>query len=187
MPETQRIKLRRGTRARLEMSNEVLYSGEVALINSSGNGYDSLVIGDGQTEAKELTLIPLKVTPGSIFLGKANPSTVPGSPMQDSFYLAGQPGDYRKFGIIVEPGEVAFLRWQNEGWSKVSIEPIKVDSELSLESENPVQNKVITQKLNELEQSIPTIDSELSGESENPVMNRTVTKKIGELEDWYVN
>jgi hypothetical protein len=187
MSETKRIKLRRGTRAKLSRSTEVLYSGEVVLIDSSGNGYDSLVIGNGKTQAKELQLIPLNVSSGSVFLGLANPDTIPGKPAQESFYLAEGPGNYRRFGLEVKPGEVAFLRWQNLGWSKISIEPIKVDSVLSLESTNPVQNKVITRKLNELEGRIPTIDSELSRESENPVMNRTVTNKICEIDDWYVD
>lgn len=187
MHETFRIKLRRGTRAKLSRSSEVLYAGEVVLVDSSGNGYDSLVIGNGKTQAKELQLIPLNVSSGSVFLGLANPETIPGKPAQESFYLAEGPGNYRRFGLEVRPGEVAFLRWQNLGWSKISIEPIKVDSVLSLESTNPVQNKVITKRLNELEEKIPEIDSELSRESENPVMNRTVTNKICEMDDWYIN
>lgn len=59
MPKTQRIKLRRGTREALKNSTEILENGELVLINSSGNGYDSLVIGNGRTEAKGLDLIPL--------------------------------------------------------------------------------------------------------------------------------
>lgn len=51
---------------------------------------------------------------------------------------------------------------------------IVVDSELSLISENPVQNKVITQALNE----IGTADSELSLSSENPVQNKVITQAL---------
>lgn len=63
---------------------------------------------------------------------------------------------------------------------------ITVDSELSSTSTNPVQNAVITAKLNELENSIPddiTVDDELSEESKNPVQNKVVTEKLKELEE----
>ena len=186
MLKNQRIKLRRGTADTLQTSKEVLLDGELVLINSKGQGYDSLIIGNGKTAIKDLEVIPLHVKPGSVFLGPANPDTIPGRPLQDCFYLATRPGDYTRFGLQVEPGEVAFLRWQNIGWSKVSVRLIQVDSELSEESENPVQNKAITQELRRLENLIPQVDEELSGESRNPVQNRAVTHKIEEINDWYV-
>lgn len=68
---------------------------------------------------------------------------------------------------------------------------IEVDDNLSEESENPVQNKIITLKLKELEQDIENIenievDSYLSEESENPVQNKVLNdalnSKLSKLE-----
>ena len=56
---------------------------------------------------------------------------------------------------------------------------ITVDSELNLESTNPVQNKVITNALNELE---IVVDSELNEDSTNPVQNKVITEALKELE-----
>lgn len=190
MPDTQRIKLLRETADALLESNVVLGDGEICLIDSSGNGYDSLVIGNGQTEARSLKLIPLNVSKGSVFLGTAIPETIPGTPTQQVFYLAKTAGAYSGFGnIIVEPGETAFLVYRYGGWNKLNI--IQVDEELSETSTNPVQNKTVTLALKDLETKIVEgaikvpVDSEFSDESENPIMNRTVTRKFGEF-DWYV-
>lgn len=72
---------------------------------------------------------------------------------------------------------------------------ITVDDELSSESENPVQNKVVDAAVKNLQQQIDaggtggsiTVDSALSTESENPVQNKVVTaelnKKIETLDD----
>lgn len=191
MPDTQRIKLLRETADALLESNVVLGDGEICLIDSSGNGYDSLVIGNGQTEARSLKLIPLNVSKGSVFLGTAIPETIPGTPTQQVFYLAKKQGSYNGFGnIIVEPGETAFLVYRYGGWNKINI--IQVDEELSETSTNPVQNKVIYKALKDLEDKIVEgaikvpVDSEFSDESENPIMNRTVTRKFNEW-DWYEN
>ena len=69
---------------------------------------------------------------------------------------------------------------------------IKVDSELSAISENPVQNKVITTELNkkievdnESSESLwiegTQIDDVLSEESKNPVQNKVITAKLNEV------
>lgn len=53
---------------------------------------------------------------------------------------------------------------------------INVDSELSLYSTNPVQNKVVTQRLNEIQHI--AVDSDLSLTSSNPVQNKAITQKL---------
>lgn len=196
MAETQRVKLLRETAENLLLSNVILGDGEVCLINASGvegNGYDSLIIGNGETEARSLKLIPLNVNKGSVFLGLAVPQTIPPSaaPGTSLFYLAQEGGTYEGFGgLIVEPGEIAFLVYRYAGWSKMTI--LQVDEELSEESTRPVQNRTVTLALKNLEKkitegqlSIP-VDAEFSEESENPIMNRTVTTKFKEYDDWYV-
>lgn len=182
----QRIRLRRSTRKRIAVSSEVPLLGEVILIDSSGNGYDSIAIGDGRTRAMNLRIFPLNVSTGSIFLGSINTTVVPGQPSQDSFYLASEPGYYKHFGLTVEPGEVTFFRWQYSGWSKISSKLTQADDRLDRNSTNPVQNRIVTRKLEELENKIPIIDEEFSGESRNAIMNGTVTNKIREIDDWYV-
>lgn len=194
MPDTQRIKLLRETAEALLESNVILEDGEICLINSSGdeniNEYDSLVIGNGETEARSLKLIPLNVSKGSVFLGAANHETIPASkPTCSVYYLALTAGTYTGFGnIVVEPGEIVFLVYRYGGWSKIKI--IRVDEELSETSTNPVQNKVLYRALKDLENKIVEgtikvpVDSEFSDESENPIMNRTVTQKFSEF-DWY--
>lgn len=192
--EIQRIKLLRGTAETLLESNAVLENGEICLINSSGdkniNEYDSLVIGNGETEARSLKLIPLNVSKGSVFLGTADNETIPASkPTCSVYYLALTPGTYSGFGnIVVEPGEIVFLVYQYGGWCKIKV--IQVDEELSETSTNPVQNKVLYRALKDLENKIVEgaikvpVDSEFSDESENPIMNRTVTRRFNEFE-WY--
>ena len=188
--EIQRIKLLKGTRGSLEESEVILLDGELCLVNSEGTGYDSLVIGDGRTEAKSLTLIPLNVAQGSVFLGRANPTLIPGTPTGPVFYLADIAGEYTGFGnMVVDEGETAFIMYRYGGWSKITINTKQViDTELSDTSENPVQNKVIYKALKDLKDEIfegkVTIDSEFSDSSENPVMNRTITRKFNEF-DWY--
>lgn len=183
----QRIRLRRSTRKRFSASSEVPLLGEVILIDSSGSGYDSLAIGDGRTRAMNLKIFPLNVSAGSVFLGNINTTVVPGQPSRDSFYLASEPGYYRHFGLTVEPGEVTFFRWQYGGWSKVTARVITIDEQLDRNSKNPVQNRAITRKLEEIENKIPKVDREFSGESENAIMNKTVTGKIHELDDWHID
>jgi len=192
MPDTQRIKLLRETADALLERNVVLGDGEICLIDSSGNGYDSLVIGNGQTEARSLKLIPLNVSKGSVFLGMANSMTIPAAtPTCPVYYLASDSGTYEGFGnIVIEPGEIVFLVYRYGGWSKIKI--IQVDEELSETSTNPVQNKVLYRALKDLENKIVEgaikvpVDSEFSDESENPIMNRTVTRKFSEF-NWYEN
>lgn len=59
-----------------------------------------------------------------------------------------------------------------------------VDSELSLNSTNPIQNKVIAAKIKELEEAVPEIavDDILSATSTNPVQNKVIAAKVTEIE-----
>lgn len=55
---------------------------------------------------------------------------------------------------------------------------ITIDSSLSTVSTNPVQNKVITSRINEVAAAIPIVDAVLSPTSTNTVQNKVVTKAI---------
>ena len=188
MPNKQRVKLLHDSLEAVQGSSVILSPAEICLIESGDSGFDSLVIGDGKTEARSLTIIPLNVSKGSTFLGRAIPDTIPGTPAQPVFYMATSPGVYSGFGdLLVEPGEISFLIYKYGGWIKETV--LRVDQELDENSLRPVSNKVITEDLKELEKKITSggniqVDSELSDKSENPIMNKVVSEKFKEL-DWY--
>ena len=75
-------------------------------------------------------------------------------------------------------------------WMNLGITFQTIDNDLSEDSENPVQNKVVTQAINELIDalcSLPasdqpiTIDDVLSADSSNPVKNSVLFAKFNEL------
>ena len=51
------------------------------------------------------------------FAGVAVPSTNPGTPDQNIFYLATQAGTYTNFGATVLPAGISILKWKNNTWS----------------------------------------------------------------------
>lgn len=71
-------------------------------------------------------------------------------------------------------------------------EETKIDTDLDINSENPVRNKVVTETFNGLNNRVTalennggggsiTVDSELDATSTNPVQNKAVTEKFAEL------
>lgn len=198
-----RICLLKSTYERLKESVITLLPGEICLVDTDGTGYDSLVVGDGKTQAKDLSMIPLNVTKGAVFLGIANKETNPGTPNQRVFYLSAESGTYNNLGgVKVEEGSIALIIWDTEEWKSLRL--FKVDSELNEGSLNPVQNKIITKKLTDLENNMIKVvtingvalergeggvinlivDEAFSTTSKNPIMNKTVTNKINEF-SWY--
>lgn len=75
-----------------EITGVVMNSVLNAMVNSLGTGYQ--------------------------YVGIATPSTDPGTPDARVAYIASEPGTYTHFGgIVVNPGEVCFLKW-DISWSK---------------------------------------------------------------------
>lgn len=181
----QRIKLTTADIDDLLMSSVVLMDGEVCLVKVN-DVFSYMIVGDGNTEAKSLNIIPLNISNGSVFLGAANLSTIPGSPNEPVFYLATVVGTYSGFGgITIDEGEVAFLVYKHGGWNKELI--VKIDDRLDENSKNPVQNKVITKALKDLKDYVDSktiVDRDMSNVSENSLMNKTITNKFSEF-DWY--
>ena len=64
MPNKQRVKLLHDSLEAVQGSSVILSPAEICLIESGDSGFDSLVIGDGKTEARSLTIIPLNVSKG---------------------------------------------------------------------------------------------------------------------------
>ena len=94
-----------------------------------------------------------------------------------------------KANIDAEPikdGNILFTTDQAENkiYTDVGTERIKiggtvdVDTELSTTSTNPVQNKVITERINSIQSQIVDVDTELSTTSTNPVQNKAITERI---------
>lgn len=75
-----------------EITGALLQQSLLAMINSLGDGFQ--------------------------FIGIATPSTNPGTPDQNVFYIASEAGTYSNFsGIVVAENEVAILKW-NGTWTK---------------------------------------------------------------------
>ncbi|MBQ2007202.1 MAG: hypothetical protein II236_00800, partial [Alistipes sp.] len=56
------------------------------------------------------------------FGGVATPSTNPGTPTTNTFYIATEAGTYTNMGgVIVEQSEIAFFAWDGSAWSKEAI------------------------------------------------------------------
>ena len=186
----QRIELLRSSLEDLENSRVTLLNGELCLLFSNDTGYDSLVVGDGFTEARHLPRISLNRSGGSTFLGIANPTTDPGSPLSDIFYLAKESGEYKLFGdITLEEGEIALLLWKYGGWTKITVleqvsSIIEVTNRLKELSEKVVLGISLGGNILERNEdgtvTIP-VDSELSNTSPNPIQNKVVSNVL----DWY--
>lgn len=58
---------------------------------------------------------------GAVFAGIATPSTKPGTPDQNVFYIAGQNGTYANFGGAVLKNEVATFTIKNGTWRKETL------------------------------------------------------------------
>lgn len=65
----------------------------------------------------------------------------------------------------VKEWDTYFYDWENWTLQVNTTKEIQVDDALSLTSENPVQNKVITAKVNEISQNIPTLVSQLENDT----------------------
>ena len=80
-------------------------------------------------------------------------------------------------------------RWDGTQFVTIS-SSIDVDNALSTTSENPVQNKVITLAIQDLQASklsINDIDNALSTASENPVQNKVITLALNQLQGSLAN
>lgn len=99
-----------------------------------------------------LNQIVSSIGANATFAGIATPDTDPGTPDQNVFYIATEPGTYANFGgIEIAEGEAVILEWRGK-WSKILISTI--DQELDVERTNAVANKAVTEKLTELESEI---------------------------------
>ena len=83
-------------------------------------------------------------------------------------------------GLVPKPvigDEDKFL--SGDGKFKAVQSPIIIDDSLSSTSENPVQNKVIKQALDNI--PVITVDNSLSSSSENPVQNKVIKQALDNI------
>ena len=100
----------------------------------------------GKALSEEVKSTYQKITEGALFAGIADTTTNPPAYDGDVFYIATEPGTYSNFGgIEVESYGVYILESTGRAWSLKEV--MQVDSELSAESRNPVENKAISKYL----------------------------------------
>lgn len=91
---------------------------------------------EGLTIKQYLLTIIQSLTAGYQYMGVATPSTSPGTPDQNVFYIAGVPGEYSNFGTItVDAGTIAVLSY-NGSWSKSTIAVPIVDQKPTADTTN---------------------------------------------------
>ena len=157
--ETTIIQSRRDLLLNWVEKNPILNPGEIGLVKITKNSeYSGMKIGNGHSKFNDLPLIKFNTNSGLVFGGIVRPdSGKPELSDSGSFWIAKDPGTYTEFGNLeLEDFEIAILVWTGEKWEKQSLGIFKIDSELSGESEYPVQNKVIKNKFDEIEKTITT-------------------------------
>lgn len=103
---------------------------------------------------------------------------------KESTYTTEIIGQIEKIYISVDTN--IQYRWDGTQFVTIS-STIDVDNSFSTTSENPVQNKVITAKINNIDAlmatklSLSDVDGALDGSSLNPVQNRVITNRVDNM------
>lgn len=95
---------------------EELKAAVVSVIKANGNQEIT-----GQVLQNTLATLISQIGVNATFAGIATPSTAPGTPDQNVFYIAGQSGTYPNFNAIVLDNEVAILSNKSGTWVKTTI------------------------------------------------------------------
>ena len=102
------------------------------------------------------------------FAGTAMPSTNPNNPDQTVYYLTSIPGTYVNFGgIVVPPDRFVALHNINGAWQMLVLATfgdgslVPIDPALDPDSVNPVENRVVTGAINELDLRVTALEGTL--------------------------
>lgn len=95
---------------------EELKAAVASVIKANGNQKIT-----GQVLQNTLATLISQIGVNATFAGIATPSTAPGTPDQNVFYIAGQSGTYPNFNAIVLDNEVAILSNKSGTWVKTTI------------------------------------------------------------------
>lgn len=94
---------------------EELKAAVASVIKANGNQEIT-----GQVLQNTLTTLISQIGVNATFAGIATPSTAPGTPDQNVFYIAGQSGTYPNFNSIVLDNEIAILSNKSGTWVKTT-------------------------------------------------------------------
>ena len=94
---------------------EELKAAVASVIKANGNQEIT-----GQVLQNTLTTLISQIGVNATFAGIATPSTAPGTPDQNVFYIAGQSGTYPNFNAIVLDNEIAILSNKSGTWVKTT-------------------------------------------------------------------
>lgn len=94
---------------------EELKAAVASVIKANGNQEIT-----GQVLQNTLTTLISQIGVNATFAGIATPSTAPGTPDQNVFYIAGQSGTYANFNAIVLDNEFAILSNKSGTWVKTT-------------------------------------------------------------------
>ena len=109
-----------------------------AVIKANGNNEIT-----GQVLQNTLKSIVNTIGANATFAGVATPTTNPGTPDQNEFWIATQPGTYSNFGALVVGDVVTILTNNGSAWKKLEIEDLPTKSLVSklsnsfVETSNP--------------------------------------------------
>ena len=99
--------------------------GSVAFPLGDGAVTTSKMANGAVTEQKIQSQFLEKLLDGYVYFGKATAATNPGTPAKKCFYVATDAGTYTNFGgLVVNDGEIAFLRFDSSTWAKDSFDTI---------------------------------------------------------------
>lgn len=100
------------------------------------------------------------------FAGIATPTTNPGAPDGVIFYIASGNGSFPNFGINLS-NEICVISNKSGNWVKSKLsDTVIIDNKFDSQSENPVENKVITEKINDIEIQIAEQKNEVDAAKE---------------------
>lgn len=133
----------------------------------------------GQLLQNVLNNIISVIGANATFAGIATPDTAPGTPDQNVFYLASEPGVYANFAnISVNMGELAVLKW-NGAWSKQTIKVGLPPNELNISTLYPTSGIDGTNRYT-LEGAVAQVPTELR----NVGLKVSFVDSAGQVETW---
>lgn len=100
------------------------------------------------------------------FVDVADLNTNPGTPDQNSFYIASKSGIYPNFGVSLN-NEIAIILNKNGSWIKKTL--FNIDDSLNENSKNPVENKAISIKIKDLETQVAEQKNEVEAAKEEAI------------------
>lgn len=125
------------------------------------------------------TLLTIISTVGAnaTFAGIATPTTNPGTPDQNVFYIASEAGTYTNFGNIELQNGLSVLMLNGSSW--VSQQMLSIDDEPTAESDNLVKSNSIAKLTNGFTQEFNVVSGQESGSNQVfRTTNLTLGKKI---------